>query len=245
MKMVDAEGHLLGPRYTTEEDTKALSKDDTVRGYALDDGKMVVITEAEFESAAPENSRDIELTGFVPFAQISPAFYVRPYFLAPTARAGKAYRLLAQTMERAGKVGIGRLVMRGHEYLVAIIAEGGMLRAEKLRYFDELRAPQSVGLPEPVEPPKQKVKDFMREIKALHENRLDLHELEDREAEALLALAEKKHKKRQDVIAHRPGARRGKAHWRPNRRARQAPVRARHRTSPRRAAANSTRSPRA
>jgi DNA end-binding protein Ku len=200
MKMVDAEGHPLGRRYTGASGGKALANDEIVRGYEADDGRTVVITDAEFESAAPETSRDIDLARFVPLAQIPPSHFVRPYFLAPTERAGKAYTLLAQTMERTGQVGIGRFVMRGHEYLVAIIAEGGALRAETLRYADELRTPGDVGLPAATAPAKKRVTEFAHAIDRLLEKRLDLHELEDHEAEALEALARKKLKAHRDVI---------------------------------------------
>lgn len=201
MKMVDAQGHPLGRRYVSADTGKPLDADEIVRGYEADSGQTVIITEAEFESAAPEMSRDIELVRFVPLAQIPPACFVQPWILAPTQRAGKAYTLLAATMERSGKVGIGRLVMRGHEYLVALIAQGGVLRAETLRYFDELRTPQAIGLPPPGRVAKKEVAAFTREIGQLLEKRLDLHELEDRQAEALEELALRKLAAKQDVIA--------------------------------------------
>ena len=200
MRLVDSKGHALGRQYTREADGKPLSKDEIIRGFEPDEGEMVTITDQELESAAPETSRDIELSRFVPLEQIPPFYFVRPYFLAPTTRAGKAYSLLAQTMQRTGKVGIGRLVMRGHEYMVAIIADAGALRAETLRYFDELRTPETVGLPAAAAPARQLVRKFAKEIERLEENRLDLHELEDRESEALQQLAERKAKRRDDVV---------------------------------------------
>lgn len=200
MKMVDAKGHPLGRRYASASNGKPLDDEQIVRGYDTDSGKTVVITDAEFESAAPETSRDIDLVRFVPLAQVPPSYFVRPYFLAPTERAGKAYTLLAQTMERTGKVGIGRFVMRGHEYLVAIIAEHGVLRAETLRYADELRTPQAIGLPKPARVAKKALEEFTHAIVRTLEKRLDLHELEDREAEALEALARRKLRAKQDVV---------------------------------------------
>lgn len=206
MKMVDAQGHPLGRRYTSADSGKPLDDTEIVRGYETDSGKAVVITEAEFESAAPETSRDIDLLRFVPLQQVPPACFVRPYFLAPTPRAGKAYSLLAQTMERTGKAGIGRLVMRGHEYLVAIIAEHGALRAETLRYVDGLRTPESIGLPAPSRVTKKTVEEFTHEIDSALEKRLDLHELEDRDAEALEQLARRKLKAHEDVVTLAKGA---------------------------------------
>ena len=60
MKLVDTEGHALGREYHCSKEDKRLDYDDLVRGYETDDGKMVVITDKEFESVAPEMSADIE-----------------------------------------------------------------------------------------------------------------------------------------------------------------------------------------
>ena len=142
MKLVDKEGHPLGRQYHCSKEGKKLDADDLVRGYETDDGGMVVITDDEFEAAAPEMSGDIELRNFVPLEQIPPLYFQRPYFLSPSGRSAKAYHLLARTMEKAGRVGIGSFVMRGHEYLVAIISDNGVLRADTLRYADEIRTPE-------------------------------------------------------------------------------------------------------
>jgi DNA end-binding protein Ku len=141
MKMVDEKGRPLGRQYYSEDDRK-LTDEHIVRGYETDSGEMVVITDAELDAAAPELSRDIELKRFVPLA-----YFQRPYFLVPSGRSTKAYHLLAETMKRAGRVGIGSFVMRGHEYLVAIISDGGVLRAETVHFADELRSPEDMGLP--------------------------------------------------------------------------------------------------
>ena len=86
---------------------------------------------------------------FVPVEDVDPMYFVRAYYLVPTQGGAKAYRLLAKVMEDSGKAGIARFVMRAKEYLVALIAENGILRAETLRFANELRTAEDVGLPEP------------------------------------------------------------------------------------------------
>jgi DNA end-binding protein Ku len=200
MKMVDAEGHALGRQYYCPADGEKLSNDEIVRGYQTDAGAIVVVTDAELESVAPEMSRDIDLSRFVPREQIPAAYYQRPYFLVPAGRSSKAYHLLARTMERTGRVGIGHFVMREHEYLVAILSEGGLLRAETLRFPDELRTPEDVGLPKRPKVPAARVRPLAKAIGALTKDALDVGELADRYAEAIHALAEKTEKRGQDVI---------------------------------------------
>ncbi|HUP07909.1 MAG TPA: Ku protein [Caldimonas sp.] len=201
MKLVDEQGHALGRRYWCPKDERLLDNDELVRGYETESGKMVVVTDEEFASVAPEKSRDIELKRFVPAQSIPPFFFDRPYFLAPDERAGKAYALLALTMAKTGKAGIGSFVMRGHEYLVAILAENGILRAHTLRHADELRTPKSIGLPEPGKPDAKLARALGTAIDALAKPSIDPAELADVDAEALHKLAQQKAKAGKGVVA--------------------------------------------
>jgi DNA end-binding protein Ku len=203
MKLVDKAGHALGREYHCSKEDKKLSQDELVRGYETDSGKMVVVTDEEFDSVAPEMSGDIELRNFVPLEQIPPIYFNRPYFLAPAGKSTKAYHLLTATMEKAGRVGIGSFVMRGHEYLVAIIADNGVLRADTLRYADEIRTPETIGLAKHGKATASKVSQFVKIIEDLTRTDLDLSEFEDQEAKALEKLAETKQKEDEDVIHQR------------------------------------------
>ncbi len=203
MKLVDKSGHALGREYHCSKEDKQLDNDELVRGYETDEGKMVVITDEEFESVAPEMSGDIELRGFVPLEQIPPMYFQKPYFLAPSGKSAKAYNLLTATMEKTGRVGVGSFVMRGHEYLVAIVSDNGVLRADTLRYTDEIRTPESIGLPKVKKPAAGKVTSFGKAIDNLKQTKLDMSELADQDAQALRELAESKQKKDEDVIHQR------------------------------------------
>jgi len=201
LKLVDASGHPLGRRYFCPKDGKALGQDDLVRGFETKTGKLVVVTDAELEAIAPEKSRDIDLRQFVPLEQIPQVFFDRPYFLIPAGRSSKAYHLLTLTMERAGRAGIATFVMREKEYLVAIVAEHGVLRAETLRFANELRAPDEVGLPAPKKVTPAQLKKFAAAIKRLTRKSIDPQEMSDSYAHDIRVLAEKKRRKKQDVVA--------------------------------------------
>src|SRR5690606_3909652 len=149
LKIVDESLRPLTRRYVCpEHEDRFLSRDEIVRGYEIEDGEYVLVTDEELESLAPEKSRAIDLRKFVDVAEIDPMYFKRSYFLTPAEdEANRAYRLLAETMERSGRAGIATFVMRGKEYLVALLAENGVLRAETLRFVDEIRRPEDVGLP--------------------------------------------------------------------------------------------------
>jgi DNA end-binding protein Ku len=200
MKLIDKSGHALGRQYHCSKEGKKLDNDELIRGYETESGKVIEITDDEFESVAPEMSSDIELRNFVPLEQIPPMYFQKPYFLAPAGRSAKAYHLLAATMQRTGRVGIGSFVMRGREYLVAIVSDNGVLRADTLRYADEVRTPESIGLPKQPKVNAKKVAQFTKEIEGLLEDKLDVSELADREAAALADLAKAKQKDKDSVI---------------------------------------------
>ena len=132
--------------------------------------------------------------------QIAPTYFQRSYFLAPSGRSSKAYHLLAETMESTGQVGIGSFVMRGHEYLAAILSEGGLLRAATLRHADELRSPADIGLPKPKKAPAKQASEIAKAIATLTRDALDMDELSDRYAGAVAKLVEEKERKGKDVV---------------------------------------------
>jgi DNA end-binding protein Ku len=194
------EGSLLERRFFCPRDGKELAEGDIVRGYELDNGSYILISDRELEGIAPEKTREINLQQFVEVAELPPALLERGYYLTPLKEAMTAYRLLAYVMERTGRAGIATFVMREREYLVAIFARGGILCAETLRFHDELRDPQSIGLPEPAQGGRTRVSAFRRSIDALFAKTLSESELVDTTTESLRALIEKKKKTGRDLV---------------------------------------------
>jgi DNA end-binding protein Ku len=168
-----------------------LEKEETVRGYEAKP-EFVTITEEELERLAPEKSRDINLRVFVARSEISPMYFERAYILTPADKSGKAYRLLAEIMEYSQRVGIATFVMLGKEYLVAILARGGILRAEMMRFGDEVRRPFDIVLPKRKRPSSTAVEKFHKTIERLAKNTLDLDEVRDKYAERMLKFIQKK-----------------------------------------------------
>lgn len=200
LRMLSPEGTPLRRRYFCPEDDREVSPGELVRGFEVEPGRHVVVTDEELEGLEPRRSRDIDLQRFVPVSEIDPMLFERGYFLAPSGESTKAYRLLAAVMEDTGRAGIATFVMRGKEYLVAILAEGGVLRAETLRFADEVRSAGAVGLPAPVAPPAAAVKKAAKAIAALAADELDEAALADAWGERMTALAERKRRRGEDVV---------------------------------------------
>ncbi len=192
LHMIGPDGRPLRRRYFSQESGKELTGEEIVRGYEVEKDKFVAITDEELERLAPEMTRDIDLRRFVPSADIPEMYFERGYFLAPSGGSEKAYRLLEQTMERTGRAGIATFVMRGKQYLTAIVADDGLLRAEVLRFPDEIRTPEGIGLPERISAPTGLVHDFEKIIAKLSVDELPRDEMHNEEAARLLEVAEKK-----------------------------------------------------
>jgi DNA end-binding protein Ku len=202
---VDANGTRLARRYFCPADEEEVAADNIVRGYELDSGKVVVMTDEELEALAPQKSREIDLRLFVDRHSIDPLYFQRSYFLAPGANSGKAYRLLGAVMERAQRAGIASFVMRDKEYLVAIFADNGLLRAETLRFQAEVRSVGDVGLPKRSSVNSSALARMRRAVAALAANEWDPSELTDPHA-AVRELAERKRKQKKDVVVSRGAA---------------------------------------
>ena len=201
LRMLSPDGTPLSRRYFCPEEEREVSSDEIVRGYEIEKGEFVLVTDEELESLAPERTRDIDLRRFVPADAVDPIYFERAYFLTPGGDSTKPYRLLAETMERTGRAGIATFVMRGKEYLVAILAENGILRAETLRFHDEVRSAEDVGLPEREKPKAAAVRKVTKAIEKLAKKSLAESELEERGSKRLLAIIERKRKKGEDVVA--------------------------------------------
>src|SRR5882762_930431 len=192
LRMLGPEHEPLARRYYSEKTGRDLESADMVRGYEIDKDKYVVVTDEELERLAPEQSRDIDLRTFVELESVPPMYFDRSYFLVPSEGSEKAYRLLVDTMEKSDLAGIATFVMRGKEYLVAIFPENGILRAETMRFPDELRSPKEVGLPAKKSVPAATVKKFEQLIAKHSARTVSLKELKDQKTDELLKLIEKK-----------------------------------------------------
>lgn len=200
LRMVDQDGTPLARRYFCEKEARTLASDELIRGYEVERNVFVVVEDQELEELAPEKSQEIDLKRFVALSEIDPIYFERAYFLTPDKGVTKAYRLLASSMEASGRAGIATFVMRDKEYLVAIIAERGILRAETLRFAAEVRSPADIGLPASEKGGSQRVRAFAKAIESLSTATLERETLQDLHSQRILERVQEKLAKGEDVI---------------------------------------------
>jgi DNA end-binding protein Ku len=142
---LDAEsGQRIRQQRINPESGEEVPYEQIIKGYEIGPDRYVTITPDELEALEPQKTRTIDIEDFVELDEIDPIFYDHPYYLAPDTGAGKAYRLLLDAMQEAGKVAIARVVIRSKENLVAIRPHGGVLTMETMLFADEVIPPDSL-----------------------------------------------------------------------------------------------------
>ena len=115
---------------------------------AYDTGKgVVVLTKDEIAAADGSRPKLIEIESFVKGEEIDPVFYDKAYHLGANKGGEHGYRVLLEALEKSGRVGIGRFMLRSREQLVALRPIQGALGLQTMRFADELVAPGDLDFP--------------------------------------------------------------------------------------------------
>ena len=115
--------------------------EDIVKGYEITPDHYVLIEPEELDALDPKATKTIDIEEFVDLSEIDPIYYDHNYYLAPTTGGAKAYRLLLDAMREAGKVGIGRVVLRSKQQLCALRPTGDVLTLTTMLFGDEVLTP--------------------------------------------------------------------------------------------------------
>jgi DNA end-binding protein Ku len=121
---------------------------EIVKAFEYDKGSYVVIEKSDIASAAPESHESVEIEAFVDQDAIDVRFFEKPYVLVPGKKAEKGYVLLRETLRKAKKIGVARVVIRTREYLSAVMPQGDALILMLMRYPQELVDPSEYKIPE-------------------------------------------------------------------------------------------------
>ncbi len=122
-------------------DGEEVSYDDIVKGFEIAPDRYVIVRQDELDALDPRHTKTIDIESFVELADIDPVYYDSAYHVAPATGGAKPYALLLSAMEEAGKVAIGRFVLRTRQQLCALRPAGGIMVLSTMLYGDEVNAP--------------------------------------------------------------------------------------------------------
>jgi DNA end-binding protein Ku len=122
-------------------DGEEVSYDDLVKGFEIAPDRYIIIRQEELDALDPRHTKTIDIESFVELADIDPVYYDSAYHVVPATGGSKPYALLLSAMEQAGKVAIGRFVLRTRQQLCALRPANGVLTLSTMLYGDEVNAP--------------------------------------------------------------------------------------------------------
>lgn len=113
-------------------------KEEIVRGFPVEDGRYVVITDEDLANLPAPTARTVEILEFVALSEIDPVYFERTYYLEPQPGGGRAYALLRQAMRESGRVGVAKVALRAKESLAAVRVHDRGLLLSTMFYHDEV-----------------------------------------------------------------------------------------------------------
>lgn len=150
MDMLDGRDHARIKYQRINENTKKeVPYDKIVKGYLLD-GEYVILEDQDYSDASPEKSKTVEIENFVQLKDINPMYYETSYYAEPEAQGKKAYALLLKALQKSGKAGVARFVLRSSESLCVIHPLDKVIVISRIRFAEEIRSYEEIQTPDDV-----------------------------------------------------------------------------------------------
>ncbi len=114
--------------------------DQITKGYQYEPDRYAIVEPEDIAKIKIKTTKAVDIIGFVDADQIPTTFYDAPYFAGPDGPVSeKPYALLREVMKQTGKIGLGKVVLRDREDLVAVFPQENGMVLQKLRYPHEVR----------------------------------------------------------------------------------------------------------
>src|SRR5258705_9829889 len=128
-------------------DGHTVAWEDLVKGYEYSKGHFVVLTKEDFQAAALEKTRTIDIIDFVKAEEIDDRFFETPYYLVPAKGGERAYALLREAIRESERTGIATFILREAQHLAAVEVIENAIVLSVMRFADELVDVSQFDLP--------------------------------------------------------------------------------------------------
>ncbi|GLY13809.1 Ku protein [Kineosporia rhizophila] len=165
--------------------------DQLAKGYEAEDGRLVVMTDEDFEALPLSTNREIDVIEFVPTGQVDPVLFGKSYYLEPDSRAAKPYALLREALEATDRMAVVKVALRQRESLAVLRVREQVIMMQTLLWPDEIRAADFPILEEDVELRPQELRMAASLVDSMAAD-FEPEEFEDDYQQALVKLVEAK-----------------------------------------------------
>ena len=197
--MLDGRDHARIHFQRINENThKEVPFDKIVKAYKLNDD-YVVMDDQDFEDAAPEKSKVIEIESFVDIADVNPIYYETSYYAEPEGKNNKAYALLIKALQESKKAGLARFVLRSNESLCIVHPVDTVLVVTRIRFAQEIRSADEIEAPAKTEVSKKEL-DMGLALINQYAGKFDISKFKNEYADELLKIIKLKSKGKRATI---------------------------------------------
>ena len=120
--------------------SQVVTNDQITKGYQYEPDRYAIVEPEDIAKVKIKTTKAVDIVGFIDANEIPTTFFDSPYYAGPDGPvAEKPYALLREVMKQTGKIGVGKVVLRDREDLVAVIPHEEGLVLQKLHYPHELR----------------------------------------------------------------------------------------------------------
>jgi DNA end-binding protein Ku len=135
-----ADGGRIRMKRTCSVCGEQVSYDELAKGYESEDGRLVVLTDEDFEALPLATGHEIDVVEFVPSEQVDPIMFGRSYYLEPDAKALKPYALLREALNATERMAVVKVALRQRESLAVLRVREKVIMLQTLLWPDEVRA---------------------------------------------------------------------------------------------------------
>ena len=97
-------GNAVRRQYIDQTTGKPVSDKNEVRGYEIEKDVNVVLEPGEIDAVKLESKRTIELSQFVPLAEVDPRYVEQPYYVTPADEyAAEGYLVIREALRKTGR----------------------------------------------------------------------------------------------------------------------------------------------
>jgi DNA end-binding protein Ku len=197
----EPDGSRIGYEKVCKVEDKPVPDDEIVKAFEYEKGEWVYMTDEDFEAAAAENHRTMDIRAFVPFDDVDPIYFERTYYLGPAQDGERVYALLARAMADSGLSAVAKWVMRDRQNLGLLRVRDGVITVERMHFADEIRssdelAPDAEVNKQELEMAAQLIEQFKGEFKP--------EEYRDTYRDALCEIIEAKRKGKEIHVTAEP-----------------------------------------
>ncbi len=197
--MLDSRDHArIRYQRVNEHTHKEVPYDKIVKGYKLNDD-YVIMDEQDFEDAAPEKSKVIEIESFADIGDVNPMFYETSYYTEPETKNNKAYALLIKALQQSKKAGLARFVLRSTESLCIVHPVENVLVVTRIRFSQEIRDTGDLNIADDVNVSKKELDMGLALINQYAEH-FDVSKFKDEYNDELLKIIQAKSKGKRATV---------------------------------------------